>query len=120
MFKIESELNVLELNDIINKKGHLYNEILDFYNSKELIIITNSLLNSNKLDNLINDLLLITNKSTDKNVIKEKLFDNSSSVLIMLKKLCDTNKKTREYIDIYLLEKEVIEQNKLQIIMMIL
>lgn len=106
---INYELNVLELNDIINKKGHLYNEILDFYNSKELIIITNSLLNSNKLDDLINDLLLITNKSTDKNVIKEKIFDNSSSILIMLKKLCDTNKKTREYIDIYLLEKEVME-----------
>ena len=106
---INYNLNILELNDIFNKKGHLYNEIIDFYNSKELIIITNSLINSSKLDVLINDLLLITNKSTDKNKIKEELFDNSSSILIMLKKLCNTNQKTREYINIYLLEKEVME-----------
>ena len=101
------KINVFELNEIINNKRHLYDTIMDFYKSNELIIVTDSLINSNKLDDLFNELIMITNNKIDSS-IKEKYYANSSDLIIMLKKICDTEKTTRDYMNIYLEERNVM------------
>lgn len=103
------DFNIIELNDIIDKKGSLYNKIIDFYNNNELLILSNSLINSPELDELFDNLILITNLDALKRNNKDILFEDSSNILIMLKKLCDANKIIRDYINVFLLEKRVME-----------
>lgn len=97
-------LNINKLNNSLNKNSHLYKMINNYYYDNKLMIKEDKIINSPKLDEILNDLKFMTTVDASDDFIKEKFLNDSSNILTILKSICDTDEITKYYLNIYCLE----------------